>query len=57
MLGWTPAEFWRATPIEFRHALDGWKKAHGVEDETDQKAGPLTMDELRDLMGRFPDVD
>ena len=55
VLGWSPTEFWDATPIELYRAIEGWQEAHGIDpDETPE--GPLTMDELYDLMERFPDA-
>ncbi len=29
MLGWTPGEFWTATPHDLHAALDGWSEARG----------------------------
>ena len=32
ILGWTPSEFWSATPHDLMAALDGWKERHGISD-------------------------
>ncbi len=29
VLGWTPTEFWKATPHDLLAALDGWLEARG----------------------------
>lgn len=33
VLGWTPAQFWSATLVEYFAAVDGFKAAHGIEDK------------------------
>ena len=30
-MGWTPAEFWAATPSELWTFLAGWRRANGLE--------------------------
>jgi hypothetical protein len=30
VLGWTPEQFWQATPHDLLAALDGWREAHGL---------------------------
>ena len=39
------------TPLEFYAAIEGWQEANGVEPK---EHGP-SVDELRDLMDKFPD--
>lgn len=51
-LGWSPETFWSATPIEFYCAMEGWQEANVGDNDSDE---PFTMDELHDLMARFPD--
>ena len=46
----TPDTFWNMTMIEFHLACDGFAKFNGA----DQNA-PLTKNELKDLMERYPD--
>ncbi len=46
--GWSPDEFWQATPTDFWCAYGGWQKMHGgggIE-------APLSRDELNDLVSR-----
>lgn len=37
VLQWSPKQFWSATPIELRHAINGWKLANGVDEETNER--------------------
>lgn len=48
-LKWTPGVFWQATISEVFKAIDGHNKANRAGPE------PLTMEELDDLIERFPD--
>lgn len=54
VLGWSPKQFWSATPIELRCAINGWKIANGVDEETTDKGQPILskneIEELRELM-------
>lgn len=40
-LGWTPVEFWRATPTEFQAALRGFAERNGAAPK------PPSVDEVR----------
>lgn len=31
-LGWSPSEFWRATPADIGAAFSGWRQIHGAGD-------------------------
>lgn len=53
-LGWSPREFWRSTPIELHRAIDGWLESQGVDPDVEAPE-PISMQELEDLMERFPD--
>jgi hypothetical protein len=45
--GWSPDQFWRATPSDFWCAYRGWQKVrHGGSDN------PLSRVELNDLVSR-----
>lgn len=53
VLGWSPKQFWSATPIELKYAIKGWKFANGVEETTESGQPILSrdeIDELRELM-------
>lgn len=54
VLGWSPSEFWRATPVELYRGLEGWQESNGV-DPADATPESMTLDELHNLMDRFPD--
>ncbi|QCI80504.1 phage tail assembly chaperone [Hankyongella ginsenosidimutans] len=45
-MGWPPARFWRATPLDLALALQGL---------TPRSPAPLTRTALATLMERFPD--
>ena len=46
--GWSPDQFWRATPADFWCAYEGWKKMQaGGEIEA-----PLSRNELNNLVSR-----
>ena len=45
-----PQTFWNMSIYEFYSALEGFK-----EFNTDQSKKPLTQNQLRDLMERYPD--
>ncbi len=49
-LGWSPEQFWEATPAELVLAAEGL--LGGLQDD-DRR--PLASDDLRALMERFPD--
>lgn len=53
VLGWSPSEFWRATPSDLYRAIEGWQEANGGCEES--SVDPLTPDELAELMEQFPD--
>ena len=41
-MGWSPAEFWDATPADLTIAYAGWRKMHGLEGRTsDMTPGEL----------------
>ncbi len=44
--GWSPDQFWRATPVDFWCAYRGWRKVHGGGTGED----PLNRSELNDLL-------
>ncbi|MCK5424795.1 MAG: phage tail assembly chaperone [Emcibacter sp.] len=44
--GWSPDQFWRATPSDFWCAYAGWRKIWGRTDD------PLSRSELNDLVSR-----
>lgn len=46
LLGWRPADFWRATPADLRNALGLDEPGEGA---------PATSELLRQLMEAFPD--
>jgi len=47
--GWSPDQFWRATPTDFWCAYKGWRKAHsGITGDVT----PLMRSELNDLVSR-----
>ena len=55
VLGWSPKQFWSATPIELRCAIKGWKIANGVDEEAILRKGRPVLtkneiEELRELM-------
>ena len=39
VVGWSPAEFWSATPLELRYALRGWKRTQGVDPDAEPTIG------------------
>ncbi|PCI33383.1 MAG: hypothetical protein COB54_03510 [Alphaproteobacteria bacterium] len=45
--GWSPDQFWRATPADFWCAYAGWRKVRGGSGEA-----PLSRSELNDLVSR-----
>jgi hypothetical protein len=51
ILGWSPREFWAATPFELLAALDGYADANGVRKETER----FTYEDLERLMEQYPD--
>ena len=51
VLGWSPKEFWGATITELYSGIEGWQECNGIE----QAPKAPTIDELRNLMERFPD--
>ena len=54
VLGWSPSEFWEATPSDLYLAMEGWQMANGGGEENAPPEA-LTMDELHALMEKFPD--
>jgi len=48
-LGWTPEQFWTATPAEFLIAVEGRLAIQAMP------MAPLAADGLRQLTERFPD--
>ncbi len=52
MLGIAPDIFWAMTPSEWLAAFSGWKKKYGIKEMLTPE---ITRDDLRELMGRFPD--
>lgn len=48
VLGWTPTEFWAATPHDFHAALDGWSEARGQ-----RSAEALTAEDVQRLRERL----
>jgi hypothetical protein len=50
VIGWAPATFWAATPIEFQAAFDGWAERNGVD-----TSGGFSRADLDDLMKQYPD--
>jgi len=46
--GWSPDEFWSATPVDFWCAYHGWQKVR----YGDMGAEPLKRSELNDLVSR-----
>lgn len=46
--GWSPGQFWRATPADFWCAYAGWQKIRGTSDMDE----PLCRSELNDLVSR-----
>lgn len=52
-LGWSPKQFWSATPIELRYAIEGWKIANGADEKASNGNKILSkrdVEELRELM-------
>ena len=54
-MGWAPSAFWRATPREFRVAMEGWLLSRGVKIETAaaRERRRTRMDGMRDYMAQF----
>lgn len=54
IIGWSPKQFWSATPIELKYAIKGWQIANVVEQETTDKGQPILskneVGELKELM-------
>lgn len=54
VLGWSPSEFWSATPIELGLAIKGWKIANGIGTHSESNNNAILsksdVDELRELM-------
>lgn len=50
-LGWSPALFWAATPVDLRAALEAWAAMQGVT----PRQQPLDGATLAALMARHPD--
>lgn len=48
VLGWSPTEFWRATPWDLYFAIDGWQESQGIEQDPDT-GGILTAAEVAEL--------
>lgn len=46
--GWSPDQFWRATPVDFWCAYRGWRRRHGGGED----CRPLDRAELNDLVLR-----
>ena len=51
MLQLSPTEFWNLSLHELYLAIDGFQEFHG----SNQKDGPLTREELNELMELYPD--
>jgi len=51
VLGWSPSEFWKATPCEFWYAFSGWQMVNTVKKPEGQK--PPTLEETEDMKRRF----
>lgn len=51
MLHLSPTEFWNLSLHELYLAIDGFQEFNG----SDQKDGPLTREELNELMELYPD--
>lgn len=51
LLQWSPADFWNATPVELRTALEGRLGLGGSE-----APRPLTAADMAALMAKFPDT-
>jgi hypothetical protein len=50
VMGWTPRQFWSATPIELRSALRGWERSQGVDPDA-----PAPQPESPSASGRLSD--
>lgn len=54
MCGWSPTDFWNATPIELHHALRGVLRKNGTDpDEASQQHEGITRAEVNDLLERI----
>tara|TARA_Y100000114_G_scaffold75756_1_gene69478 strand:+ start:589 stop:744 length:156 start_codon:yes stop_codon:yes gene_type:complete len=51
MIGISPMEFWELSPTEVYSAIKGWREFNTSEPEE----GPMTRDELTELMELYPD--
>jgi hypothetical protein len=51
MLGWSPNDFWTASPQEVYNAMDGFLEFNGQKD----KPEPMTKARLNELMELYPD--
>lgn len=56
VLGWTPYQFWDATPYELRYALRGWQRSQGIDPDNPGRpstyatsARILSVDEVNEL--------
>ena len=54
MLGWPPAAFWAATPIEFWAAFGGWRRVNCIRGDT-AALNEEEVERLEDMRRRFPD--
>ena len=50
-MGFSPKTFWAMTQTEFTSACEGYLSKHGKGG----KNNPVTSQEMRELMERFPD--
>jgi len=50
-LGMTPARLWNLTFPEWNAKLSGFMEFHGI----DQKASPMSRDEMEAMIEEFPD--
>lgn len=46
LLGWSPQEFWAATPQDFWIAYGGWQKRHGTMGSHMQPLNRAELDQL-----------
>lgn len=52
-LGWSPSEFWAATPIDLAAAIRGNRRSQGSPDLTDDDRAELRNLLERDARGEF----
>ncbi len=51
VLGWSPRDFWSATPLDVQLAWTGWRALHGLPDAADV----CNRADFDALLAQFPD--